>query len=146
MRAENRMRVVVPERQQAFQFAGWKFGDRVVHHEGVDQDSEFIVAFRYERRVPAGFQIAFHECPRRPVPPEVSPWFHAGKIELAEGSDSQSLDCRGERRVVKRAQHPGNVSQSCTLETALTQRTRRLALEIDNCEVTAGGLNRPEMQ
>src|ERR1700683_3459728 len=120
-----------------------KFVNGFVHHEGVEQDCELVVVLGYKGRVTGGFQIAFQECPRGPVPPEVRPWLHAGKVEVARRAGSQLLDGRGKRCVVERTQHPGDVSQCGALETPLAQRTRRLALAIDDGEVPASDKTRP---
>ena len=54
------------------------------------------------------------------------------------GAHDRGLQQRGERRVVERADHAGDVAQAVVLAAALGQRLRRRPVEVDDDEVLAG--------
>src|SRR5690348_12702914 len=123
-----------------------EFIDRLLEHEGVEQNLQLVTIRGNERGALRRIEVSLEERPRTPYLPKPRPRLHRGEVALAQGSTARVLQQRRESRVMKRAQHPGNVANGSALAPAVTQRARRLTFEIDNHEILAGIEHLPEVQ
>src|SRR5713226_6782299 len=114
-----------------------EFIDRLLEHEGVEQNFQLVTIRGNERRALGRIEVSLEERPRTPYLPKPRPRLHRGEVALAQGSAASVLQQGAEGGIMKRAQHPGNVANGSALAPAVAQRPRRFAFEIDNHEILA---------
>src|SRR6266705_4071107 len=111
-----------------------QFVDGLVQQKSVQQDLKLFSRRRKETAPARGLNIRFQENHGNPVIPELGPGFRAAAV-CTQGSLCLHVKQGRVGRVVKRAQHAGDVFQCGPLEPPLAQRAGRLSFEIDDEEI-----------
>ena len=81
-----------------------------------------------------------------PDTPESCPRFERGEDLRVAPFRCRDDQTRGVRRVMKRSQHPGDISNRRALDAPFRQRTGGITLEVDDDVVLTGIENLPEMK